>query len=277
MRQSTFVDWAHRILESARLAFVFFASTIIALWTIAPLRRWLAPFGVFDTDSVLGVVSITLLLVLTTQFALSHRLHRLAQELDLKGGGQGTQLLRSGSTKTNAFIADVVENIKKGRQRTVEVLGVHLGSSWPLLRGWLNGHDAENWSLAFYCLAPDYVREQCFLLSSTWVEKAEANTKEIIDFLQNHVEELQERRIEVHVYHYRSFPAIHGLQLGNGDVFLTSTQWNRDGKVEATQSFYEYVPAADGSARAKLQRDLFTNWFGRAKSTSTHVFSSVTT
>lgn len=146
----------------------------------------------------------------------------------------------------------------KPDEKRLDVLGMTLFMTWPMLRPWLEHPRLDGWTIRLTAVAPDGRAG----VPAQWRTHARQNLDSAREAALS--PDLKARRISIRTYEYDFMPVVHGLRLGTGDLFMSVLRWRPDGTIEDKVYSYEFVPASDISARAAAYRQLFESWFGQA-------------
>jgi hypothetical protein len=156
-------------------------------------------------------------------------------------------------------LKEKAREITDPEQCEIKVLGLTLYSAWPVLSFFLERPEVHNWTVKLATLSRDAEPSQQWV-PGDWPQESATTVNQVLSFRDKAG---KEHRHEIEVYEYEFPPAVHGFQLGNGDVFVSTLQW-QNGLLGKHRFSYDYVPAHDISPGATAARELFKNWFDRA-------------
>ncbi|WP_113697558.1 hypothetical protein [Amycolatopsis albispora] len=253
-----------RIWEVVTTTLALLTAVYLVLNTIEPTRMVLERYVLkLNVEALTAIVAIMLEVAIVAVYQLGRQVRAMRAEL---GPRQDTRIVND--------VGAVVDAVKRlsaeGRrsERTLDVLGLTLNTTWPQLAAWLTGHDApSHWRITLYSLDPAYL-ERSDELPGYWSSEAARSQERIRERAEEEAEDLAHRRIKLELRTYACLPAVHGFRLGNGDLFLAYLQWTEAGSIRPFE-FYEHIPREDQSARANRYRDLFDSWLARAATKAT--------
>lgn len=156
-------------------------------------------------------------------------------------------------------LKEKVKEITDPGQREIKVLGLTLYSAWPVLSNFLEGPEVREWTVELATLSTAACPSPLWVPDG-WPRESATTVDQVLEFRER---QGKEHRHEIKVYEYEFPPAVHGFQLGNGDVFVSTLQW-QNGILGKHRFTYDYIPAHDVSPGATAVRELFKNWFNRA-------------
>jgi hypothetical protein len=261
---STLSTRVRRIWEGVTTGLALLTAIYLVLNTIEPTRLVLERYVLkLNEQTLAAIVAIMLEVAIVAIYQLGRQVRSMRAELAPK---TEPVIVRD--------IGAVLDTVKRlsadGRrgERTLEVLGLTLNTTWPQLAAWLTAHDEPtHWRITLYCLDPAYI-EGSRELPDYWSAEAERSVGRIRSLLAEEAEDLRHRRVEVDLRTYSCMPVVHGFRLGNGDLFLAYLQWAESGGIRPFD-FYERIPREDTSSRANHYRDLFDSWLNRAAAKAT--------
>ena len=245
-----------RIWEVVTTTLALLTAVYLVLNTIEPTRMVLERYVLkLNVEALTAIVAIMLEVAIVAVYQLGRQVRTMRAEL---GPRKDTQIVDD--------VGGVVDAVKRlsqtGRrsERTLEVLGLTLNTTWPQLAPWVTGHDAPaHWRITLYSLDPAFVEGT----SDYWSSEAARSQERIRALAAEEADDLAHRRIKLELHTYACLPVVHGFRLGNGDLFLAYLQWTEAGSVRPFE-FYEHIPREDISPRANRYRDLFDSWLNRA-------------
>jgi hypothetical protein len=256
-----------RVWEVVTTTLALLTAIYLVLNTIEPTRMVLERYVLkLNVEALTAIVAIMLEVAIVAVYQLGRQVRTMRTEL---GPRKETQIVDD--------VGGVVDAVKRlsrtGRrsERTLEVLGLTLNTTWPQLVPWVTGHDAPaHWRITLYSLDPAFV-EGTDELPDHWAGEAARSQERIRALAEEEAEDLAHRRIKLELRTYACVPVVHGFRLGNGDLFLAYLQWTEAGGIRPFE-FYEHIPRDDTSPRANRYRDLFDSWLSRAaaKTTTPH-------
>ncbi len=256
------------LLEWARTVIFWGMALPVVLWSIPVTRAYLERYGFFDRESVFAIQTLALAVVLASYAQLSAAIKGVIEKIDTAHTDKEGVLLEGGVHKMHERMVQITSSIENRSEKKIWILGLNLGMSWPLVKGWLVDKKYQDWEIVFYCLAPDYVERTSFL-DSKWGPYIRAHTADIHAYKDENRDLLAANRISIAVKHYSSIPAIHGFKLGNGDTFIAASQWVGKGTtLDGPAIYYEQILGSNSSKRAKFYRGLLQNWIDRADATA---------
>lgn len=144
-------------------------------------------------------------------------------------------------------------------QRELKVLGLTLASAWQHLSLFFEREGVVGWTVKLATISTD-ANDSHNWVPSSWPQETAATLSQINEF-KNKQAKLRNHKIEI--FEYRFPPAVHGFELGNGDVFLSMLEWE-NGVLGKHPFSYDYVPIHDPSLGATAVREQFRSWFDRA-------------
>jgi len=266
--RTVIIEKSKSIIDWLRTAIVWIMVIPIALWIIPITRSYLITIAAFDKDTVFAVQTLALAVVLASYAQLSQSIKRVVDKIDTEKIDNQGVLIEGGVHKMHERMAQLTNSIDKKSEKRIFVLGLNLGMSWPLIKGWLLDKKYQDWEIYLYCLAPSYVNQSDFL-DKKWSAFINAQTDDILEFKEANKQFLLDNRISITIRHYSSIPGIHGFKLGNGDNFIAASQWTKGGAVlDGPAIYYEQILAANTSKRATFYRQLLQNWIDKAEANS---------
>ncbi|WP_246258432.1 hypothetical protein [Amycolatopsis anabasis] len=247
-----------RIWEAVTTSLALLTAVYLILNTIEPTRMFLERYVLkLNEQGLVALVAIMLEVAIVAIYQLGSQVRSMRAELAARTEPQ-----------IHPDIASVLNTLKviseRGRrsERTVEILGLTLNTTWPLLAAWLTAQDQPaHWRITLYSLDPAFLAESNEL-PEYWTAEAERSQERVRALLADEAGELRARGVEVELKLYSCVPIVHGCRFGNGDVFVSYLQWAESGGIRPF-SFYERIPRTDTSTRANHYRDLFDNWLSR--------------
>lgn len=253
-----------RIWEVVTTTLALLTAVYLVLNTIEPTRMVLERYVLkLNVEALTAIVAIMLEVAIVAVYQLGRQVRAMRTEL---GPRKDTEVVDD--------VGAVVDAVKRlsltGRrsERTLEVLGLTLNTTWPQLASWVTGHDAPaHWRITLYSLDPEYVRRSGEL-PAHWADEAGRSQQRVRALAEEEADDLAHRRIKLDLRTYACLPVVHGFRLGNGDLFLAYLQWTEAGTIRPFE-FYEHIPRADTSPRANRYRDLFDSWLNRAAAKTT--------
>ncbi|RZQ60264.1 hypothetical protein [Amycolatopsis suaedae] len=249
-----------RVWEVVTTGLALITAIYLVLSTIEPTRLILERYVLkLNVEVLTAIVAIMLEVAIIAVYQLGRQVRKLRTELAPRVHGQVVY-----------DVSTVVEAVRRlgadGRrgERTLEVLGLTLNTTWPQLAAWLTGHESPSrWRITLYCLDPEFA-ETCDELPGHWSTEAARSAHRVRALLEEEAGDLEQRRITVDLRTYDFVPVVHGFRLGNGEIFLAYLQWSESGRVRPFE-FYERIAPEDTSERANRYRDLFDSWLARAE------------
>jgi hypothetical protein len=256
------VKWrkiAHWVRErSEQIATVFKAVFVVGglLLVVALEIPWLQPlakrFG-FDSLEGVGVPVITSILVLVYFDVRSMSARQLSP-----GDRHFTDPL-----SLYPVLEQRMRRITRREERSLDVLGMDLSTTWPLVTLWLRRREMDGWTIRL-CAMVDESGVQHNFLPYDWSSESRSNLDKALRMRGELA--ASGREIDISTYAYDFMPVVHGFRLGNGDLFFSMLSWDKDGKIGVGDYSYEHVPCEDESPSAIATRDVFSSWFQRASS-----------
>ncbi|WP_433268085.1 hypothetical protein ACQPZF_03310 [Actinosynnema sp. CS-041913] len=251
------------VWEAVTTALALLTGIYLILTTIEPTRVVLERYvGKLDQQGLVALVAVMLEVATIAVYQLGREVRSLRAAVTTRAGEDVTH-----------SIADVLAAARWDavgrRRRRVEVLGLTLNTTWPMLATWLTSHDRPTgWHLTLYCLDPAFV-ERSGELPAEWSGEARRSQERIRSFLDEEGDELRRRGITVELKAYACVPIAHGFRFGDGTVFLSYLQWTDNGRIRPFE-FYDRVAPDDTSPRAGHYRDLYDSWLARAEAKVVH-------
>jgi hypothetical protein len=142
----------------------------------------------------------------------------------------------------------------------VEILGHTLATSWTLLKSKLSAKEAlRDYDIILYCLEPEPAVGSYSPVPPRWSTEAAESIASINDYVKEHADTLESRRVHVTLKSYSIYPSMHGFRLDGEDVYLTYFTWS-SGRDITPYYFYERISPAAFSAAAKGRYQLFDRW-----------------
>ncbi len=247
-----------RIRETVTVTLALLIAGYLLLYSIEPSRRF-AERHLVKLNDWSPTVLLAMLLVLAI-FAV----HGLGRQLR----ATHTALTARQDDGTASHLAEVLNNLRtvsargRRRDRRLEVLGLTMDTTWPQLAAWLTSHNPPtHWTITLYCLDPGFISGSADL-PPDWATEATRTRQSVQALLTGEAAALERRRVTVELRSYACLPVVHGFRFGDGDLFISYTQWSEAGETRPFD-FYERITPYDTSARANHYRDLFDNWLGR--------------
>lgn len=230
----------------------------LALAVAAALLLFQAP-GINDLLTSLGVENSTRLrtavaIIILTSILLELRQVRLRLTPEVGGRQQYPD-----PEVMYVALKEQANAITDPRQREMKVLGLTLASAWQHLSLFFEKQGVEGWTVKLATLSKEAGASHHWVPSS-WPQEVASTISQINEFKHKQGKS-HHHEIEIHEYEFP--PAVHGFELGNGDVFLSTLQWE-NGVLGRHPFSYDYVPAHDSSLGATAVREQFRSWFERA-------------
>lgn len=218
---------------------------------------WLEP--VFSSVGITNSEAARTTLILAVLAGIMLHLRRMSELLSRRTSSSGRQYFPD----PIAVYPHMLENATelRGREKTIDVLGLTLYTAWPSLSFWLGRADINGWRVRMTAIDPNCEALEPWV-PSDWYAEARTNLEQIKRASTN--AELTKRRIKLETYTYDFVPHIHGFRLGNGDLYISYLLWRDDNKVDKEGYTYEYVPAGDPTDSSEALRRLFASWFDHA-------------
>lgn len=154
------------------------------------------------------------------------------------------------------------KSIKNANQRQLDVLGLTLYSAWPVISFWLQRPEINGWTVRLATMDPHADAVACWV-PDDWPHESGVNAAQAQQFANGSLAASKNHHLEIIEYGF--VPSIHGFRLGNGDVFVSSLLWQDDGRLGKAGFSYEFIPHEEAGPGATALRELFDNWFGRAR------------
>lgn len=209
----------------------------------------LAHVGIDQTTFSLDVV-LPLLLV-----ALFLRLQELSR--DIERSVPNREVL-NGAMEVYPVLEQRIRATKRPANKTLNVIGMNLYTAWPSLNLQITTGLLDGWHISFAGFI-DSEGHQDDWCNPEWSREAYKQLRSVVRTSQR--EEVISRSIRLSAFFYRHQPAVHGFQLGNGDLFLSILRW-REGTFMSVRSYtYDYLPREDQSSAANAMRELFDSWW----------------
>ncbi|WP_157357283.1 hypothetical protein [Amycolatopsis nigrescens] len=251
-----------RVWETVTTTLALLTAVYLILNTIEPTRLVLERYVMkLNEQALVAMVAIMLEVAIVAIYQLGRQVRSMRAELTRAEPQIYHDLAKVLDT------LQVIATEGRRSERTVEILGLTLNTTWPLLAAWLTAREQpSHWRITLYCLDPAFVAGSGEL-PEHWAGEARRCQQRIRELLADEGEELRHRRVEVDLKSYACLPIVHGFRFGNGDLFISYLQWAETGGIRPF-TFYERIPRADTSARANQYRDLFDNWLRRAGATA---------
>ncbi len=227
---------------------VFFV--LLYLATQLPLvKEWLASVGVNQSWLNVGVIlPIILTLVLWQTVEITRRLDDVEH---------GSKVIPSDDDALTALKA-VMEEARTTKEMRLDVVGISLTSTWPLVRRWLDNGKFDGWDFRFAATTSS-VNPSC---PQRWASEGRETLTRIVKYSE--AQRITERRIQIAAYEYQHVPAIHGFRTGSGDIFMTTLTWSisatKPPQLRSYPAAYEHIHPSDDSAYARERRRVFEAW-----------------
>ncbi|RKT52445.1 hypothetical protein [Saccharothrix australiensis] len=246
------------VWETVTTALALLTGVYLILTTIEPTRAVLERYvGKLDQQGLVALVAVMLEVATIAVYQLGREVRSLRAAVATRAGEEVTH------TITEVLSAARWDGVGR-RRRRVEVLGLTLNTTWPVLVTWLTTRDRlAGWHLVLYCLDPAFV-ERSGELPAEWAEEARRSQGRVRAFLAEEGEELRRRGVTVELKSYACVPIAHGFRFGDGTVFLSYLQWSDNGRIRPFE-FYDRIAPDDTSPRAGHYRDLYDSWLARAE------------
>ncbi len=158
-------------------------------------------------------------------------------------------------------------------QRTLDVLGLTLYNTWPQVRAWIeeDTRPLEGWTVRLRILDADMLADsgasQWF--DAHWKAEVKGMLQVVRDYRTQCKDALAAQNIDLDIWPYRVFPAVHGFRTGSGFHFVSFLRWSdRTEHVAPAQYGYELLPPALDGARSREYKALFDNWLDQADRTA---------
>ena len=150
--------------------------------------------------------------------------------------------------------------IKKPEEKTLDIIGMTLYTSWPSVRFWVQRSELSGWTINMSSVF-QLTRRASSHVPQSWYKDSNTNLKSIVEFSQSDAAAGN----ALNAFGYDFMPAIHGFRLGNGDLFWSALRWDADGRICLEGYTYEYVSGRDQSPLAKSKREVFDSWLRRSQ------------
>ncbi|WP_410586146.1 hypothetical protein [Amycolatopsis sp. lyj-23] len=246
-----------QIWEFVTTSVALLAGAYLILITIEPTRLVLERYvGKLDLSGLVALVGVMLEVTTIAVYQLGREVRGLRRRLAGVERDAVTQSLTE-------VLARLHHDAGGRRQRRLEVLGLTLNTTWPILAGWLTSHDRPaGWHVTLLCLDPGFVTASGEL-PAEWAEEARRSMLRIRSFTEQEADDLRRRGITVELRAYACVPVVHGFRFGDGTVFASYLQWTEHGRIRPFE-FYDRLSPDDTSPRTGHYRDLFDSWYTRA-------------
>jgi hypothetical protein len=247
-----------QVWETVTTVLALVTGVYLILTTIDPTRAVLERYlGQLNMQGVVALVGIMLEVATIAVYQLGREVRTLRADLAERVAEEATY-----------SADDILNKLRREspgrRRRQVEILGLTLNTTWPMLVTWLTSHaKPTDWRITLYCLDPEFV-ERSGELPHHWAEEARRSMARIQSFLDDEAEDLRRRGLVIEVKPYACVPIVHGFGFGDGTVFLGYLQWTDTGRIRPFE-FYDRIAPDDVSPRAEHYRDLFDSWLSRAE------------
>jgi hypothetical protein len=254
------VKWrkiAHLLRECSEQIGTLFKPVFVVvglLLVVALEIPWLQPlykrFG-FDSLESLGVPVITFILVLVYFDVRSMSVRQVSP----------SDRHFADPLSLHAVLEQRMRRITRREEKTLDVLGIDLSTISPLLTPWFRRREMDGWTVQL-CAMVDELGVQQNFVPSDW----SSESRKSLDRALNARDELvaSGRKIDIRTYAYDFMPVVHGFRLGNGDLFVSTLSWDKNGRIGGGDYSYEHVPCEDESPSAMATREVFSSWFNRA-------------
>lgn len=248
-----------RAWEAVTTALALLTAIYLILNTIGATRTLLERYVVkLDGQLLAAIVAVMLEVVLIAIYQLGRQVRGVRDTV----AAQTEDRIAYNVSEVLTTLDEIAERGRR-RERSLDVLGLTLNTTWPQILAWLTSHDPpSHWRITLYYLDPDFLAE-CGELPADWAGESARSQERMREILLREAGEFAQRGIEVTLIPYACVPIVHGLRFGNGAMFLSYLQWSEAGKIRPF-NFYERIPAGDTSVRASHYRDLLENWINRA-------------
>ena len=249
-----------QIWEFVTTSVALLAGAYLILITIEPTRLVLERYvGKLDLSGLVALVGVMLEVTTIAVYQLGREVRGLRSRL---AGVERDAVTHS--------LTDVLARLNHDaggrRHRRLEVLGLTLNTTWPILAGWLTSHERPGgWHVTLLCLDPDFIAGSGEL-PAEWAEEARRSMARIRSFTEQEADDLRRRGITVELRAYACVPVVHGFRFGDGTVFASYLQWTDTGRIRPFE-FYDRLSPDDTSPRTGHYRDLFDSWYTRAAET----------
>ena len=154
--------------------------------------------------------------------------------------------------------------IKRREDKVLDVLGMTLYTAWPTITFWLNRAELDNWTIRLTAVSPHHEHADLRrVVPHSWFAESTANLSDAARVAR--LPRIQQKGVRIETHAYDFAPVLHGFRLGNGDLFWSMLEWDREGKLCRDAYSYEFVPREDDTASAAAIRRVFDSWFTRAR------------
>jgi hypothetical protein len=246
-----------QIWEFVTTSVALLAGAYLILITIEPTRLVLERYvGKLELSGLVALVGVMLEVTTIAVYQLGREVRGLRSRL------AGVE--RDAVTHSLTDVLSRLDHDVGGRRhRRLEVLGLTLNTTWPILAGWLTSHERPaGWHVTLLCLDPDFITGSGEL-PAEWAEEARRSMVRIRSFVEQEADDLRRRGITVELRGYACVPVVHGFRFGDGTVFASYLQWTDTGRIRPFE-FYDRLSPDDASPRTGHYRDLFDSWYTRA-------------
>ncbi len=161
-------------------------------------------------------------------------------------------------------LVDSLNKVQDPTQKSLDVLGLTLQSTWPVLAPWIGRPATCDWSVNFLIVDPESALTLEPWLDHTCFSQAEMNCSAIVTYAIENESSLNKKRVSIQLYTYKNIPVVQGFRIGNGELFISIGHWTASGRLAHAQRNYYHFLATDQTQQACAARALYDNWLRRA-------------
>jgi hypothetical protein len=193
---------------------------------------------------------------------LFHAVREIATDvraLVSRAASGGRPPIRGGVGAVYPHVREAIERANTHQQGGVlRVIGLTLYTAWPHLENWIEEGLLRGWRVELLAVDPAVARDSD-VFSESWADEAAVQARRIVDA----AEDCETAGCEVTFGSYSIPPSLHGFLIGDQELIVSPTSWNRAGRLAQPHDFYETWRSADDDLRFRLYSSLFQAWFDR--------------
>jgi hypothetical protein len=129
---------------------ILVASVMMILWASPLTRGWLTSGGLFDEESIIAIVGISLVTTFAAIFELRRNSHTLTKIVNNFISRDGKGFIPEGGPEVARQLVDIVKSISSPLEKKIDILGMTLATVWPHARQWFPQEIVNGWCINLY-------------------------------------------------------------------------------------------------------------------------------
>ena len=254
------IETIKKVWRKCQVLFVVLYAILLISWIISPIRSWLISIGAFEQNTIFYIIALSTTLVVTILGELKTAMSDLSKKLDKFSKESDSEIITNGILSVYSNLYETFDSIKNKREKTLDVIGLTLYSTWPQIEAWLNFDNTRDWNITLFVLNSNFIKDNTSIMPIQWVREIEVAVDRINSFVDNKRDLLLSKNINIKVEYYSNLPGIHGFSLGDDTLYISFSHWSERRLIDEPDYFYEYFHCDDKTIRANVYRGLFKNW-----------------